>query len=92
MLKSSPQPTTDVDGARNSDRAAAIIRSLADRHKVAYTPTATDAWAQHVTRLAGDDVEFDETELLLIALQRAGHISRTDAVLLQADYLARAKP
>jgi hypothetical protein len=72
--------------------AAAAIRALAERHKVAYVPTATDAWAHQVTRLAGDDVEFDETELLLIALQRAGHLSRTDAVLLQADYLAQAKP
>jgi hypothetical protein len=75
-----------------TSNAATVIRALADQHKVAYTPTATDAWARHVTRLAGDDVEFDETELLLIALQRAGHISRTDAVLLQADYLAQAKP
>jgi hypothetical protein len=52
----------------------------------------TDAWAHQVTRLSGDDVEFDATELLLIALQRAGHISRTDAVLLHADYLTQAEP
>jgi len=74
-----------------TSKAAAAIRALAQRHNVAYRPTTTDAWAQHVTRLAGDDVEFDDTELLLIALQRAGHISRTDAVLMQADYLAQAK-
>jgi hypothetical protein len=76
----------------HTSNAATAIRALAEQHKVVYTPTTTDAWAQHVTRLAGDDVEFDDTELLLIALQRAGHISRTDAVLLQADYLAQAKP
>ena len=79
-----PEPRTS--------EAATAIRALAERHKVAYSPTANDAWARHVTRLAGDDVEFDETELLLIALQRAGHISRTDAVLMQANYLAQAKP
>jgi hypothetical protein len=71
--------------------AAAAIRALAERHNVVYRPTTTDAWAQQVTRLAGDDVEFDETEWLLIALQRAGHISRSDALLLQADYLTQAK-
>ena len=77
-------------GTHASD-AAAAIRALAERHNVQYAPTATDAWAGHLTRLAGDEIEFDETELLLIALQRAGHISRTDAVLLQADYLAQAR-
>ena len=71
--------------------AATAIHGLAEKYKVAYTQTATDLLANQITRLSGDDVEFDETELLLIALQRAGHISRTDAVLLQADYLAQAK-
>jgi hypothetical protein len=80
-----------MHGTQTGD-AAAAIRALAERHNVVYRPTATDAWAGHITRLAGDDVEFDETELLLIALQRAGHISRTDAVLLQADYLTQARP
>ncbi len=60
-------------------------------YKVSYTQTANDLLANQITRLPGDEVEFDETELLLIALQRASHISRTDAVLLQADYLAQAK-
>jgi len=76
----------------HTSEAATAIRALAEQHKVVYSPTANDAWAQHVTRLAGDDVKFDETELLLIALQRAGYISRTDAVLMQANYLAQAKP
>ncbi len=68
-----------------------VIRALAERHRVAYRQTGTDALAYHITRLAGDDVVFDETEQLLIALQRAGHLSRIDAVLLQADYLRQAK-
>ena len=80
-----------MHGSQTSS-AAVAIHALAERHKVVYTPTTTDTWAQHITRLAGDDVEFDDIELLLIALQRAGHISRTDSVLLQADYLAQAKP
>ncbi len=69
----------------------ATIRALAERHRITYRPTDTDELAHHITRLAGDDVVFDETEQLLIALQRAGHLSRTEAVLLQADYLRQAK-
>jgi hypothetical protein len=65
---------------------------LADRYHVSYRPTDTDELAQHITRISGDDVVFDEIEQLLIALQRAGHLSRTEAVLLQADYLRQAKP
>jgi hypothetical protein len=77
--------------ANHQNAAARAIHDLAEKYKVAYTQTATDLFANQITRLSGDDVEFDETELLLIALQRAGHISRIDAVLLQADYLAQAK-
>jgi hypothetical protein len=44
-----------------------------------------------MTRLAGDDVELDEVERLLIALQRAGHLTRTEAGLLQASYLCESK-
>jgi hypothetical protein len=77
--------------ALSKNVTAAAIRALADRHRITYAQTPTDVWANHVTRLAGDDVEFDEIERLLIALQRAGHISRADAVRLQADYLHQAK-
>jgi hypothetical protein len=34
--------------------------------------------AHHITRLAEDDVELDEIEQLLIALQRSGHLSRAE--------------
>ncbi len=67
------------------------IISLARQHGVNYTPTATDAWAQDVTRLADDDVVLDDIELLLIALQRTGHLSRPEALRLQVDYLREAR-
>ena len=69
---------------RHQTSPEATIRALAERYQVHYVPTDS-------TRLSGDDVVFDETERLLIALQRAGHLSRTDAVLLQAEYLRHAK-
>lgn len=68
------------------------ILALAKKHGVAYTRTANDVWAQDVTRLADDDVELDGIELLLIELQRAGHLSRPEALKLQAKYLHEAKP
>lgn len=67
------------------------IIHLAERHGVSYTPTAIDAWAREVTRLADDDVILDDVELLLIALQRAGHLSRPEALRLQVNYLRESK-
>ncbi len=79
-----------MHGTHKNDEATAI-RALADQHKVAYAATATDSWANHVTRLAGDDVVLDEIELLLVALQRAGHLSRPEALGLQVKYLRELK-
>lgn len=72
-------------------RTAAEIRALAESHGIAYTLTDIDVWAQHVTRLADDDVALDDIELLLIALQRSGHLSRPEALRLQVNYLREAK-
>ncbi len=71
---------------------AHTILALAKKHGVAYTKTAGDTWAQNVTRLADDDVTLDAIELLLIELQRTGHLSRPEALRLQANYLREAKP
>ena len=66
---------------------AARIREMADEHHVAYIRTQGGMLAHHITRLAGDDVELDEIEQLLIALQRSGHLSRAEMIQLQASYL-----
>ncbi len=71
---------------------AARIRKMAEEHRVAYARTPNDLLAHHITRLAGDDVQLDEIEQLLIALQRSGHLSRTEMVQLQAAYLREARP
>jgi hypothetical protein len=78
--------------ARQTRSATATrIRKLARKYRVAYIQTQRDMLADHITRLAGDDVTLDEIEQLLIALQRAGHLTRTEAVRLQASYLREAK-
>lgn len=78
--------------ARPQSQTATRIRQMVERHHVAYVGTQRDVLAQHITRLAGDDVQFDGVENMLLALQRAGHLSRAEAVRLQASYLREAKP
>jgi hypothetical protein len=65
---------------------------MAQEHQVAYSRTEHDLLAQHITRLAGDDVQLDEIEQLLIALQRDGHLTRAEMIQLQANYLREARP
>ena len=69
---------------------AAAIREMARQHHVQYAGTGSDVLAHHMTRLAGDTVILDDVEQTLVALQRAGHLSRRDLVRLQASYLREA--
>jgi hypothetical protein len=70
---------------------AAVIRRLAERYHVAYRRTDNDVLAHHISRLAGDDVQFDDIERMLIGLQRAGRLTRVQVVRLQARYLRETK-
>ena len=74
-----------------SDATATRIRRMAREHRVAYVGTPRDTLALHITRLAGDRVQFDEIEQLLIALKRGGHLSRVEMVQLQAAYLRESR-
>jgi len=65
---------------------------MVEQYHVAYVRTEGDLLADHFARLADNNVELDEVEQMLIALQRAGHISRADLVRLQASYLREAQP
>jgi hypothetical protein len=77
---------------RSETDTAKTVRLMARQHHVFYAHTATDRLAHHMTRLAGAAVELDEIEQLIIALQRAGHLTRKDAVHLTARYRREAKP
>jgi hypothetical protein len=66
---------------------ARVIHNLAEQNHV----TDNDRLAHHITRLAGDVVELDPIEQLLIGLQRAGRIARTLMVRLQARYLRETR-
>ncbi len=68
------------------------ILALARAHGVAYRPTALDDLGNAITRLAGDDVPLDDTESLLLALERAGHLSAGDADRLHVAYMRQRIP
>jgi len=71
---------------------AGVIQRLAIANNVAVVVTSNDAFAHHVTRLSGHDVDFDPIEKTIVALQRAGILDRVQAVRLQARYLRESRP
>jgi hypothetical protein len=77
---------------RPQSATATVIRQMAEQHHVSYVLTQSDALAIHITRHSGDDVVPDDIERLLIALQRAGHLTSRDVMRLQASYLREARP
>ena len=75
-----------------ANTAAAYVHQLAAARGVTYAATSTDTLAEAVTRLSGDNVTLDTTELLLIALHRAGHVTRAESLRLQHDHLKSLAP
>jgi len=65
---------------------------MAARNNVTASVSENDLFAHHVTRLSGDEILLDDVEQMVIALQRAGLLSRVQAVRLQARYLRETKP
>ncbi|WP_084382757.1 hypothetical protein [Curvibacter delicatus] len=75
-------PTTNV---------GTYVRQLAGRYGVRYTPTAVDKWAETVTRLAGDEVHSGPVQDLLVALKRAGRLTKDEVAGLLVNYLREHK-
>ena len=67
-----------------------IILLLAKQHNIKYVQTELDGLADQITRLSNDEVELDEIELLLVALERAGYIDSRAATRLQIEYIRQA--
>lgn len=64
-----------------------FIQSLAAQNGVEYVRTNGDNLSDAFARLSGDDVMLDETERLLLALQRGGVITSAEAFELFNRYL-----
>ncbi|QDQ28357.1 hypothetical protein FNU76_19480 [Chitinimonas arctica] len=70
---------------------ARFVQDLAHRYQVVYAINSMDQWADTVTRLAGDEVRSDPTEDLLVALKRAGKLSKKDVATLAVNYWRERK-
>lgn len=70
---------------------ARYVQEMADAHGIAYQPTSGDELAHHITRLAGDEIDTDETEDLLLTLSRAGKITGKEMVRLVVQHLREKK-
>jgi hypothetical protein len=68
------------------------ILALANTHKIAPQPMPLDDLANAITRLAGDDVQLDDTEQLLLALERSGYLSTSEADHLHVAYMRQRAP
>jgi hypothetical protein len=64
----------------------AFISDLAKRHTVSYVRDGNSALAASITHLAGDDMQPDDTEQLVIALRKARIIDGPTMVLLLGRY------
>jgi hypothetical protein len=78
--------------AAHASYTTSVIRRMAARNNVTTSVSKNDLFAHHVTRLSSDDVLLDDVEQMVIALQRAGILSRVQAVRLQARYLRENRP
>ena len=67
--------------------AEECIRALAKQHGIVAARTGLDDWADDVTRLAGDDVAFDEVQEVVVALRKAGVINGVELTRLHSRYL-----
>lgn len=66
---------------------ASQVRKLAKAHKVTAERDGMSRMAMTITRLAGDQIELDSIEQLLINLKRKGILSKTETLALQGRYL-----
>lgn len=66
---------------------ASEVRKLARVHKVTAEPDSMSRMAVTITRLAGDLVELDGVEQLLVNLKKKGVLSKTETLALQGRYL-----
>lgn len=80
-----------IDKTIPTSGVAKYVSTLAKKHNITYSVNPMDTWAQTVTRLAGDVVKPDHIEDLIIALKRAGKISKKEVAALTVNYLRETK-
>lgn len=66
---------------------ASEVRKLAQKHQVTAERDSISCMAGTITRLAGDAVELDGIEQLLVNLKRKGVLNKAEIMALQGRYL-----
>ncbi|WP_392892676.1 hypothetical protein ACF6ZU_12115 [Pseudomonas migulae] len=66
---------------------ASQVRKLAKDHMVSADPDGMSLMAVIITRMAGDVVELDGVEQLLVNLKKKGVLSKSETLALQGRYL-----
>lgn len=72
---------------KTPDSAELTIRELAFRHGVHADRKDLDDWCEAVTANAGDDIQSDEIEQLIIGLRRKDAVDGVELTKLHARYL-----
>jgi hypothetical protein len=67
--------------------AKQTIHQLASQHGITHHHSLLDEWCDKVSELSDDKVELDETQLLLVELDRAGILTGKDNTILHGQYL-----
>lgn len=74
-----------AEGTRDS--IARWVRQISQERGLTFRPRPSDVFAAAAARLSDAEVEFDETERLLLALERARVIDGFQRSLLHFSYL-----
>lgn len=79
--------TEDYVTPDQPDSAELKIRELAWMNRIHATRDEWDDYADAITRLADDEVEFDEVQELIVALRKAKIVNGIELTKLHARYL-----
>jgi hypothetical protein len=67
--------------------AQQTIQQLADQHGIVHHHSVLDKLGETFSRLSDNEVELDETEWLLVELDRANILTGVENTLLHSQYL-----
>lgn len=67
--------------------ALQTIQQLADQHGIVHHHSVLDELGETFSRLSDNEVELDETEWLLVELDRANILTGVENTLLHSQYL-----
>jgi hypothetical protein len=67
------------------------IQQLAHQHGIIHQHSQLDEWGDKISQLSDAEVQLDETQWLLVELNRAGILTGKENMLLHNQYLQERK-